>query len=900
MEVTEKVKIVISIASLVAATVLIVSEYRRRKHQSKQTSSLSSCYLHSELKPQFGFKRVLADNSYSGFKHLKKLEDVSSSSSSIEKSLNCHPYETEITVLLENPKLEFSFLRGEYLLEMNDSYVWVETELKLKELAETLSKEKVFGVDTEQHSLRSFLGFTALIQISTQEEDFLVDTIALHDAMSILRPVFSDPLICKVFHGADNDVLWLQRDFHIYVVNMFDTAKACEVLSKPQRSLAYLLETVCGVATNKLLQREDWRQRPLSEEMVLYARTDAHYLLYIADCLTTELKQLAIDSSSPDDKFHFLLEASRRSNMTCLQLYTKEIEDYPGNAAASSLINRHLNGHGDNSTSFVDAKFQEFVRELCAWRDLMARIHDESTRYVLSDQAIVALATKQPTTTEDIYDAIAQADLAIESPSAVVCSHLDDVYQMTQDKLVKLDAILPAVLQKCLGSDGTCPISIFNYSLLVNFKTKLTSHRSAPKQNGNKNLKQFTRKASRELFVKKFSCKAPVYHNCRIYANDGRLLCYCDRRKLEWYLNRGLAKLVEENPPAITLLFEPKGRPEDEGNDFYIQTKRNICVGCGEGNHYLRYRIIPSCYRVHFPEHLKSHRSHDIVLLCVDCHEVAHAAAEKYKKQIATEFGIPLFVHRVLDSKEAQGTSSSMDQESTGNSEDAGVSPLHLRTAAMALLRHGNRMPSSRREKLLQTVKMYYGGRDISEEDLEKALLIGLSPHERRKLERKKGVSLKHSVEVSHMDKQENNNNDTDANSLVSLVEEQGVEVPAGSEKDVNAESNMVADDSSNGTSGGDGVTELNDTQCNGNTLHQQNSKLSLLGHGPHGKQIVEHLLKEYGEDGVRDFCQRWRQVFVDTVHPRHLPGGWNVSHSGRRDFGEFSVYNPTKRLSAE
>ncbi|VVB07415.1 unnamed protein product [Arabis nemorensis] len=908
MDVKEKVKIVISIASLVAATVLIVSQYRRRRgKQRKQTSSLSSCYLHSELKPQFGFKRVLADNSYSGFKHLKKKkleEDVSSSS--IEKPLNCHPYETEINVLLENPEIEFGFLRGEYSLEMSDSYVWVENESKLKELAETLSKENVFAVDTEQHSFRSFLGFTALIQISTHEEDFLVDTIALHDAMSILRPVFSDPRICKVFHGADNDVLWLQRDFHIYVVNMFDTAKACEVLSKPQRSLAYLLETVCGVSTNKLLQREDWRQRPLSEEMILYARTDAHYLLYIADCLATELKQLAIeDSSSPDDKFHFLLEASRRSNMTCLQLYTKEIEDFPGNAAASSLIYRHLNGYGDNSTISVDAEFQEFVRELCAWRDLMARVHDESTRYVLSDQAIVALAKKQPTTTEDIYDAIAQADLAIESspsmsfsnqsPSEVVCSHLDDVYQMTQDKLVKLDAILPAVLQKCLGSNGTCPISIFNYSLLVNFKTKLTSH-SAPKQNRDKKLKQFTRKASREIFVKKFSCKAPVYHNCRIYANDGRLLCYCDRRKLEWYLNRGLAKLVEEVPPAIMLLFEPKGRPEDEGNDFYIQTKRNICVGCGEGNHYLRYRIIPSCYRVHFPEHLKSHRSHDIVLLCVDCHEVAHAAAERYKKQIATEFGIPLFVRRVLDSKEAQGTSSSMEHESTENCEDAGVSPLHLRTAAMALLRHGNRMPSTRREELLQTVKIYYGGRDVSEEDLERALLIGLSPHERRKLERKKGVSLKHSIEASHNNGNHMINSDTDANSLMSSVEKEGVEVPAGSEKDMNAESSIVVD----GTSGGDGVTELNDTQCNGNMVHQQNSKLSLLGHGPHGKQIVEYLLREYGEDGVRDLCQRWRKVFVDAVHPRHLPGGWNVSHSGRRDFGEFSVYNPTKRISAE
>lgn len=30
--------------------------------------------------------------------------------------------------------------------------------------------------------------------------------------------------------------------------------QACEVLSKPQKSLAYLLETYCGVATNKQLQ----------------------------------------------------------------------------------------------------------------------------------------------------------------------------------------------------------------------------------------------------------------------------------------------------------------------------------------------------------------------------------------------------------------------------------------------------------------------------------------------------------------------------------------------------------------------------------------------------------------------------------------------------------------------
>ena len=31
-------------------------------------------------------------------------------------------------------------------------------------------------------------------------------------------------------HGGDNDVLWLQRDFHVYMVNVFDTEKACQVM----------------------------------------------------------------------------------------------------------------------------------------------------------------------------------------------------------------------------------------------------------------------------------------------------------------------------------------------------------------------------------------------------------------------------------------------------------------------------------------------------------------------------------------------------------------------------------------------------------------------------------------------------------------------------------------------
>ncbi|KAL9145069.1 hypothetical protein ABFS82_13G015000 [Erythranthe guttata] len=885
-------------AFAIAATFLfaVVISIRFLKEYFTNSKRSNSCYLNAELKPQHAFKRVLADNSYSPFKHLKL---HSADSLTDEEYSNLHPYKGEISKLMKNPNVGFlECLDGceKGSLEMGSSYMWVETEAQLRELVGVLSNEKVFAVDTEQHSYRSFLGFTALVQISTLTADYLVDTIILHDAMGLLRPVFANPGICKVFHGADNDVLWLQRDFHIYVVNLFDTGKVCDILSKPQRSLAYLLETYCSVSANKLLQREDWRQRPLSEEMIQYAQADAHYLLYIAYCLSLELKQQKDENSSSGDKFNVLLEACRRSNATCLQLFGKEVEAFPGELAALSVISRCLNDQENISSGLCDAKFQELVRRLCLWRDVMARLHDESLRFVLSESAIIALAAKVPITETDICSIISEADLnaestsrvPIQSPSPVVSSHLEDLLCLLKANTTNLDSFFQLFIQQHLGPAGSCPLSAHNYTLLS--KTNLgVSNKSTSNRNGFRASKQVAKKFSRDLFVQKFSCKSPVYHNCKIYANDGRLLCYCDRRKLEWYVNRNLAKPVEDDPLSIVLLFEPKGRPEDEDNEFYIQSKKNICVGCGEGKHYLRYRIIPSCYRMHFPEHLKSHRSHDIVLVCVDCHETAHAAAEKYKRQIAAEFGIPLFVGKVVEKQNINASGSP-----TVSFEEIGVSPLQLRAATMALLRHGPQMPPQRRDELMQIVRAYYGGREISDADLEKALLVGMSPHERRKFEKKRGYAFKHMTRSI-------NSNDMKQNDMIETDQKQDyVDILSVDEAGVSTQplSTNIGDDTASSTADIDDATTSDLKIENGGDVSLKHEKLSLLGHGPHGKQVVAYLLKEYGENGISDFCQRWRQVFVQALHPRFLPGGWDVMHSGKRDFGEFSIFKPTKKAS--
>lgn len=126
-----------------------------------------------------------------------------------------------------------------------------------------------------------------------------------------------------------------------------------------------------------------------------------------------------------------------------------------------------------------------------------------------------------------------------------------------------------------------------------------------------------------------YSCKKVVYENCKMIAPDGEQLANCDRKKAMWYIERDLADIVNEEPLTIRLKFEPNGRGKDKpyaqlyDDHFYVADRENKCVVCGLDKDYSRFHVIPTLYRTHFPDELKSHRSHDIVVLCFNCHERA-------------------------------------------------------------------------------------------------------------------------------------------------------------------------------------------------------------------------------------------------------------------------------------
>ncbi len=77
---------------------------------------------------------------------------------------------------------------------------WVDTPEALAEMTEELKSVKEIAVDLEHHDWYSFAGFTCLIQISTRDKDYLIDTLKLRGALreEKLGGVFVDPSIIKV------------------------------------------------------------------------------------------------------------------------------------------------------------------------------------------------------------------------------------------------------------------------------------------------------------------------------------------------------------------------------------------------------------------------------------------------------------------------------------------------------------------------------------------------------------------------------------------------------------------------------------------------------------------------------------------------------------------------------
>ena len=185
---------------------------------------------------------------------------------------------------------------------MGNDYQIVDTAAGLEKAVSALEQEKVIAVDMEADSMYHFKEKVCLIQLATEKTSVVVDPLQIKN-FAPLSPLFSNPDIKKIFHGADYDVRSLYRDFKIKISNLFDTELACRFLGIKETGLKAVLRMFFEINIDKKYQKKDWSKRPLPEEMIEYASKDVIYLLPLAKILIQKLEEI--------DRLSWVLEECR-------------------------------------------------------------------------------------------------------------------------------------------------------------------------------------------------------------------------------------------------------------------------------------------------------------------------------------------------------------------------------------------------------------------------------------------------------------------------------------------------------------------------------------------------------------------------------------------------------------
>jgi ribonuclease D len=251
---------------------------------------------------------------------------------------------------------------------------FIDDQRSFGDLVERLRDAPAYAMDTEFHRERTYFPHVALVQIADAHGVSLVDALAVD--LAPLREVLSGDGLA-VMHAARQDLEVLERSCGTIPENMVDTQLAAGFLGYTSPSLAVLLERELKVRTGKADRLTDWMRRPLTERQLSYAADDVAHLL--------ELHRRLWDQLERRQRTAWVLEA-------CDELCREPRGGRPPEEAWRRIKEvRHLRGSR-----------LAIAQAVAAWRERRAADADITPRFVLSDLAVVSIASSAPSTVEEL------------------------------------------------------------------------------------------------------------------------------------------------------------------------------------------------------------------------------------------------------------------------------------------------------------------------------------------------------------------------------------------------------------------------------------------------------------------------------------------------------------------
>ncbi|MEE2658487.1 MAG: HRDC domain-containing protein [Candidatus Latescibacterota bacterium] len=254
----------------------------------------------------------------------------------------------------------------------------IETPHELEALLEEARVAGIAAVDTELVWERTFYPALGVVQVGlSRERCLLVDAVALPDLLGF--GFLSDSDVTKILHDAVQDLTILKHVTGAVPKCIFDTRVAAGFVGLASTiSLRDLVRELIGVELAKTETRTDWLRRPLTETQIGYAEDDVRYLPEIVEILRCRAAERGLDA--------WLVEEMTALDEPSIYEQRDPRKEY-----------RRVKGHGRLSRQDLAV-----LRELTAWRELVARSQDRPRGRVASDKLLLHLAQSHPATTEDL------------------------------------------------------------------------------------------------------------------------------------------------------------------------------------------------------------------------------------------------------------------------------------------------------------------------------------------------------------------------------------------------------------------------------------------------------------------------------------------------------------------
>lgn len=199
-----------------------------------------------------------------------------------------------------------------------------------------------------------------------------------------------------------------------------------------------------------------------------------------------------------------------------------------------------------------------------------------------------------------------------------------------------------------------------------------------------------------------------IYGNCQVLSPEGYLMFRCEDKKVNWYLKRNLAQVINNEPLTIKLNFQPKGHG-NHNKPYGLSEMANMCVVCGTEEFLTRHHVVPICYRRFFPVEKKSHNFHDVLSLCVDCHENYEKFAFDFKLKLAEKYNAPIN-GELLDNKDF----------------------LKVRSLSGCLIgEHSTKIPKWRIDEMKSEIKKHFSWKRITKKRLEDVVNLEVKVYNR-------------------------------------------------------------------------------------------------------------------------------------------------------------------------